>query len=143
MLLNKFSTVFYFLLFYLEILKDAAMATFGITELKSVKVSIQIYFLQIHINFIGLFTWNWWKLNIGTSWLWKSMRLWVHFKANDNYNSFIIELKHFSVNLHELWDEFISNSNVEWWYCIFRQRVQYRQPHRSLVQYATGYIRCF
>ena len=39
--------------------------------------------------------------------------------------------------------EFILNFNVEWWYCISRQSVQYRQPHCSPVQYATGYKRQF
>ena len=39
--------------------------------------------------------------------------------------------------------KFISNSNLEWWYCILRQSVQYRQSHCSPVQYTIGYIRCF
>ena len=55
-------------------------------------------------------------------------------------NSFIIQLKHFSINLHEFSVKFISNSYV---YCISRQSVQYQQPHFSTVQYATGYMRRF
>ena len=59
------------------------------------------------------------------------------------YNSFIILLKYFSVNLHEFSVKFISNSYVEWWYCISRQSVQYRQPHYSPFKYATSYMICF
>ena len=58
-------------------------------------------------------------------------------------NSFIIKLRHFSVNFHEFSDKLISYSYIEWWYCILRQSVQYRQLQLSPVQYATSYVRRF
>ena len=67
------------------------------------------------------------------------------FKANECQNqfnnSFIILLKHFLLiyaNFESIL--FLKNSNVEWCYCTLRQSVQ---PHFSLVQYSTGYTRCF
>ena len=37
--------------------------------------------------------------------------------------------------------KFIWNSDVHWWFCIYRQCVQYHQPHCSPIKYATGYTR--
>ena len=65
------------------------------------------------------------------NWYWHKLAVKMH------------KLKHFSVNLHEFWVKNFSNSGVGWWYCISRQSVQDRQPHYSLVHYATGYIRHF
>ena len=54
-------------------------------------------------------------------------------------NSLIIEL-YFSVNICEFSVQFISDSYAEWWYCISRESVQYRQSHSSPVQHATVYM---
>ena len=72
-------------------------------------------------NNIGLLNWYWWILawvgckNARTcECILKLTNANIHqYQFN---NSFIIQQKHFSVNLHELWVTFIPNSMVEWWY---------------------------
>ena len=99
-----------------------------------VMITILKYFLRTDIvykgywqlNIIGLLNWYWWILaRVGCenalacaskcailtiALLPSSICYWLH--------------KYFcgKINLHELWVKFFSNANVDWWYCILRQR---------------------
>ena len=79
------------------------------------------YHFHLEYNYIGLLNWYWWILaRVGIKnartceCILKPTSANIH--QNQFTNSYIIKLKHFSVNLHGWSDKFISIFYAEWWY---------------------------